>query len=83
MGMAAILVMNRDHFSNLSFPQPKKAQYEFEQIWLSGVREEVLWNSQQFSYSNVWGSYKCIGKQTWPYCKKSNVNVRQFFWQLW
>ena len=28
MGMAAILVNNRDHFSNLSFPQPKEAPYE-------------------------------------------------------
>ena len=43
---------------------------KFEQIWLSGFRVEVLWNSQQFSNSNVWGSYKCIGKQTCPWRKK-------------
>ena len=30
MGMAAILVNGYDHFSNLSFPQPKEAPYE---IW--------------------------------------------------
>ena len=42
---------------------------KFEQNWLRGFRGEVVWNSQQFSHSNVWGSYKCIGKQTWP-CRK-------------
>ena len=30
MGMAALLVANSNHFSNLSFPQPKEAPYE---IW--------------------------------------------------
>ena len=30
MGMAAILVKNRGHYSNLPFPQPKEAPYE---IW--------------------------------------------------
>ena len=43
---------------------------KYEQNWLRGFRGEVVWNSQQFSYSNVWGSYKCIGKQTWPFRKK-------------
>ena len=47
----------------------RRLNMKFEQIWLSGFRGEVLWNSQQFSYSNVWGSYKCIAKQTWP-CRK-------------
>ena len=47
----------------------RRLNMKFEQIWLSGFRGEVLWNSQQFSYSNVWGSYKCIGKQIWP-CRK-------------
>ena len=30
MGMAAILVTDHDHFSNLSFPIPEEAPYE---IW--------------------------------------------------
>ena len=50
-------------------PDLRRLNMKFEQIWLNGFRE-VLWNSQQFSYSNVWGSYKCIGKQTWPCSKK-------------
>ena len=47
----------------------RRLNMKFEQHWLSGFRGEVLWNSQKFSYSNVRGSYKCIGKQTWP-CRK-------------
>ena len=50
-------------------PDLRRLNMKFEQIWLSGFRGEVLWNSQQFSYSNVWGTYKCIGKQTLP-CRK-------------
>ena len=49
-------------------PDLRRLNMKFEQIWLSGFRE-VLWNSHQFCYSNVWSSYKCIGKQTWP-CRK-------------
>ena len=45
-------------------PTLKRLNMKFEQIWLSGFREEVIYNSKQFSYSNVGGSYKCIGKQT-------------------
>ena len=47
----------------------RRLNMKFEQIWLSGIRGEVLWNSHKFSHLNVWGSYKCIGKQTWP-CRK-------------
>ena len=50
-------------------PDLRRLNMKFEQIWLSGFRE-VLWNSQQFCYINVWSSYKCIGKQTWPCIKK-------------
>ena len=50
-------------------PDLRRHNMKFEQIWLSGFREEEILNSQQFSYSNVWGSYKCVGKQTWS-CRK-------------
>ena len=39
---------------------------KFEQHWPRSFREEVLPNSQHFSHKNVWGPYKCKGKQTWP-----------------
>ena len=42
---------------------------KFEQNWLRGFRGEVVWSYQQFSPSNVWGSYKCIWKEAWP-CRK-------------
>ena len=62
--------MDPDHFSNLSFPSPKEAPYE---IWATLAwllqRRSCLWNSQHFSHTNVWGPYKCRGKQTWP-CRK-------------
>ena len=32
--------------------------------------EEVIWNSQHLSHTNVRYPYKCIGKQTWPRRKK-------------
>ena len=48
------------------FPTLRWLHMKFEQIWLRG---EVVWNSKQFSHSNVWGSYKCIGNRTWP-CRK-------------
>ena len=52
------------------FPTQRWIHMKFEQNWLRAFRGEVVWNSQQFSHSNVWGSYKCIGKQTWPCHKK-------------
>ena len=52
------------------FPTLRWLYMKFEQNWLRGFRGENVWNSQQFSYSNVWGSYKCIGKRTWP-CRKN------------
>ena len=57
-------------------PDLRRLNMKFEQIWLSGFRGEVLWNSQPFSYSNVWGSYKCKGKQTWPCRKKVKCQRR-------
>ena len=51
------------------FPTQRWLHMKFEQNWLRAFRGEVVWNSQQFSHSNVWGSYKCIGKRTWP-CRK-------------
>ena len=47
MGMATILVKDRNHFSNLSFPCPRELQIKFEQHWPRGSRE-VNWNSQHF-----------------------------------
>ena len=63
MGMAAILVNKLDHFSNLSFPQPKEAPYE---IWAK------LAQRLQRSRLKFWifFPYKCIRKQNWPYRKK-------------
>ena len=40
------------------FPDQIRLNLKLEQIWLSGFRGEVLWNSQQFSYLNVWGSWE-------------------------
>ena len=40
---------------------------KFEQNWLRGFRGGCLKFSTIFP--NVWGSYKCIGKQTCP-CRK-------------
>ena len=52
---------NRDHFSNLSFPQPKEAPHE---IWAKFA--------QRRSRLKFWTflPYKCIRKQNWPYHKK-------------
>ena len=50
-------------------PAPRRLPKKFEQHWPSNFRREVVWNSQHFPHSNVWGKYKCIGKQTWP-CRK-------------
>ena len=36
-------------------PTLKRLHIKFEQIWLSGFRGEVVWNSQQFSHTNVMG----------------------------
>ena len=64
MGMAAILVLNRDHFSNLSFPQLKEAPYE---IWA-----KLAQRLQRRSCLKFWifFPYKCIRKQNWPHGKK-------------
>ena len=43
---------------------------KYEQYCPRGFREEVVWNSQYFSHTNVWFPYKCRGKQTWPRRKK-------------
>ena len=52
---------NRNHFSNLSFPQPMEAPYE---IWAR--------LAQRRSRLKFWTffQYKCIRKQNWPYHKK-------------
>ena len=34
--------MDRDNFSNLSFPQPKEAPHEIEQHWPRGLEGEVI-----------------------------------------
>ena len=53
--------------ANFCSPAPMRLHLSLEQHWLRG---EVVWNSQHFFYTNVWGPYKSIGKQTWPYHKK-------------
>ena len=51
-------------------PNLRRLNMKFEQNWISSFRAEVVWNSQHFSHTNGWCPYKCIGKQTWPRCKK-------------
>ena len=55
---------NCDHFSNLSFPQPKEAPYE---IWA-----KLAQRLQRRSHLKFWifFPYKCIRKQNWPDGKK-------------
>ena len=55
---------SRDHFSNLSIPQPKEAPYE---IWA-----KLAQRLQRRSRLKFWTffPYKCIRKQNWPYHKK-------------
>ena len=56
--------MNCDHFSNLSFPQPKEVPYE---IWA-----KLAQRLQRRSRLKFWifFPYKCIRKQNWPQGKK-------------
>ena len=56
--------MNRDHFSNLSFPQPKEAPYE--------ICAKLAQRLQRRSCLKFWifFPYKCIRKQNWPHGKK-------------
>ena len=55
---------NRDHFTNLSFPQPKEAPYE--------IRPKLAQRLQRRSHLKFWifFPYKCIRKQNWPHRKK-------------
>ena len=56
--------------ANVHSPKLKRLHMKFEQHCPRGFRGEVVWNSQQFSHTNLWCPYKCIGKQTWPPRKK-------------
>ena len=49
---AATLVPFQKFFIPLTYGGPI---WNFERIWLSGFRGEVVWNSQQLSHTNVWG----------------------------
>ena len=40
-------------------PAPRRLHMKFEQHWPTSFRGEVVWNSQNFSYTNVWCPYKC------------------------
>ena len=53
-----------DHFSNLSFPQPKEAPYE---IWAKLA--QMLQRRSRLKFWTFF-PYKCIRKQNWPYRKK-------------
>ena len=70
MGMAAILVNGLWPFKQSFIPQPQRGSTWNLSITDPEAPEEVIWNSQHFSYTNVWCPYKCIGKQTWPRRKK-------------
>ena len=56
--------MTCDHFSNLSFPQPKEAPYE--------ICAKLALRLQRRSCLKFWicFPYKCIRKQNWPHGKK-------------
>ena len=56
--------VNCDHFSNLSFPQPKEAPYE--------ICAKLAQRLQKRSHLKFWifFPYKCIRKQNWPHGKK-------------
>ena len=56
--------MNRDHFSNLSFPPPKEAPYE--------ICAKLAKRLQRRSRLKFWifFPYKCMRKQNWPQGKK-------------
>ena len=53
-----------DHFSNLSFPQPKEAPYE--------ICAKLAQRLQRRSRLKFWifFPYKCMRKQNWPHSKK-------------
>ena len=53
--------INCDHFSNLSFPQPKEAPYEICARLAQRRSRLKFW---------IFFPYKCIRKQNWPHCKK-------------
>ena len=59
--------MNCDHFSNLSFPQPKEAPYE--------ICAKLGQRPQRRSCLKFWifFPYKCIRKQNWPHGKKVKI----------
>ena len=61
--------MDCDHLANFGFSNLRRLYIKFEQHWPRGFRGEAVWSSQHFTHTNVWGPYKCIGKQTWP-CRK-------------
>ena len=63
MDMGPSWSTNRDHFSNLSFTQPKEAPYE---IWA-----KLAQRLQRRSRLKFWTffPYICIRKQNWPYRK--------------
>ena len=56
--------MDGNHFSNLSFPCPRKAPNE---IWATLAQRLQRRSHLKFS---TFFPYKCIWKQTWPCCKK-------------
>ena len=62
--------MDRNHLSNLSFPQPKEAPHKFWAKLAQRLQRRSRLTFSPFSHTNVWCPYKCKGKQTWPHRKK-------------
>ena len=58
-------------------PTPGRLQMKFEQHWPRRSRGEVICNSQNFSHTNAQGSKLDLA------IKRSNVNVRSLFQQIW
>ena len=56
--------MDGNYFSNLSFPCPTEAQ---NKIWATLAQR--LQRRGRLKFSKIF-PYTCIGKQTWPLCKR-------------
>ena len=62
--------MDRDHFSNLLFPQPEEAPHKIWATLTQRLQRRSCLKFSTFSHTNVWCPYKCVGKHTWTHCKK-------------
>ena len=62
--------MDCDHFSNLLFPQPKEAPHKIWETLAQRLQRRSRLKFSTLFPNKLWCPYKCIGKKTWPCCKK-------------